>query len=313
MEIKTVFPSENKYLSRLLTLERPPEKLYYYGDLPEFSGESEPNPRFPLEEPGRPKTVAIVGARKMTAYGETLAFKFAKELAELGVIIVSGMATGIDTAAHRGALAANGRTIAFFGTQIDKIYPAENEGLFREILEKNGCVLSEYGVDADLGPRLGTNSFLLRNRLIAGVADAVIIVEADLRSGSLNTASHALEQGVPLFAVPGDVTRQMSRGCNGLFNKGASAITCVEDVLNAILPGSIRHKKKQKIEFFGSTPDETAVLKMLAKGITSGEEIVKKISEKDKKFDFSRFNIAITMLEVRGIVKREFSNQWILS
>ncbi len=310
MEIKSIFPKDNKYLCRLLSLEKPPKELYFYGKLPEFSGESEPSPRFPLEGLGRPKTVAIVGARKMTAYGETLAFKFAKELAELGVIIVSGMATGIDSAAHRGALAANGRTIAFLGTPINQVYPAENERLFREILEKNGCVISELAEDVEFYPK---TSFLERNRLISGISDAVIIVEADLRSGSLNTASHALEQGVPLFAVPGDVTRQMSRGCNGLFNKGASAAVCVEDVLNAILPGSVRHQKQQKIELFGSTPDETAVLKLLARGITSGEEIVKKIRKKDEKFDFSRFNVAITMLEVRGIVKREFSNQWILS
>ena len=313
MEIKRAFPKDNKYLARLNSLEKPPKELYYYGVLPELKGKSEPNPRFPLEGEGRPKTVAIVGARKMTAYGETLAFKFAKELAELGVIIVSGMAIGIDAAAHRGALAAGGRTIAFLGTPIDKIYPAENEGLFQEILDNNGAVLSEYAPGENIGPRLATDSFLNRNRLISGLSDAVIIIEADLRSGSLNTASHALEQGVPLFAVPGDVTRQMSRGCNNLFNKGAAAAVAVEDVLNAILPGSVRHQKKQKIELFGSTPDETAVLRLLVKGITSGEEIVEKISKKDSTFDFSRFNIAITMLEIRGIVKREYGNQWVLS
>ena len=313
MEIRDIIPSKSAYLKRLNSLEKPPEKLYFYGKIPDFSGENEPNPRFPLEGVGRPKTVAIVGARKMTAYGEALAFKFAKELAELGIIVVSGMAIGIDSAAHRGALAANGRTIAFLGTPIDKIYPSENEGLFREIIEKNGCVLLEYGPGLKLNKRLKTDSFLNRNRLISGISDAVIIVEADLRSGSLNTASHALEQGVPLFAVPGDVTRQMSRGCNGLFNKGATAMTCVEDVLNAILPGSIRHQRKQKVELFGSTPDETAILRVLAKGVSSGEEIVDKIREKDKKFDDSRFNVAITMLEIRGIVKREYSNQWILS
>jgi DNA processing protein len=310
MDIKEVTPKENDYLARLSVLEKPPERLYYYGDLPKCSGEMRPNPRFPSELVGRPKTVAIVGARKMTAYGETVAFRFAKELAALGVIIVSGMAVGIDAAAHRGALAAGGRTIAFLGTPINNIYPAENEKLFCGILENGGAVLSEIPADGKYYPK---TSFLERNRLIAGVADAVVIVEADLRSGSLNTAAHALEQGVPLFAVPGDVTRQMSRGCNGLFNKGASAAVSVEDILNAILPGSIRLQRKQKIELFSSTPDETAVLRVLATGITEGEEIVGKIARDDQKFDFSRFNIAITMLEVRGIVKRELGNQWILA
>ncbi|MBQ6486373.1 DNA-processing protein DprA [Candidatus Saccharibacteria bacterium] len=313
VEFKEILVEKSDYLERLKYLKDPARKLYFYGRIPEFSGKLGANPRFPAEKEGRPRTVAIVGARKMTAYGETWAFKFARELAEAGVIIVSGMALGIDTAAHKGALAGGGRTIAFLGTPIDKVYPAENKELFREILEKGGAVLSEYAPGEDLGPKLKTNSFLNRNRLISGISDAVIIVEADLRSGSLNTASHALEQGVPLFAIPGDLSRQMSRGCNQLFNKGASAITCVEDILNAVLPGSIRHQKAQKIELFGSTPDETEILRILAKGTTSGEEILEEIQKKESKFDISRFNIAITMLEIRGIVKREYGNQWILS
>lgn len=313
MEIKTIFPEKSPFLERLKYLKKPPKELYFYGKIPDFSGDLSPNPRFPNEKKGRPRTVAIVGARKMTVYGETWAFKLARELAGMGVVIVSGMALGIDAAAHRGALSVNGRTIAFLGTPIDKIYPTENKKLFEEIIEKEGCVLSEYEPGVDRGPYLKTDSFLLRNRLIAGISDAVIIVEADCRSGSLNTASHALEQGVPLFAVPGDLSRQMSRGCNQLFNKGASAVTCVEDVLNAILPGSIKHQKKQKIELFGSTPDETEILKLLAKGLTSGDEIREKIAEKQPDFDVSRFQIAITMLEIRGIVKRGYANQWILS
>lgn len=313
MEIKRIIPSESKYLSRLEYLKKPPEELFYYGEIPEFTGETEPNPRFPLEGKGRPKTVAIVGSRKMTAYGETHAFRFAKDLAELGVIIVSGMAIGIDAAAHKGALAGGGRTIAFFGTAISQVYPAENKGLFREILDHGGCVLSEYGPDVEIGPKLRTNSFLKRNRLISGISDAVIIIEADERSGSLNTASHALEQGVPVFALPGDVTRQMSRGCNALFNKGASAITSSEDVLNVLFSGSIRHQKKQKIELFGSNPDEKAILKAISRGYTSGDEMITEIRKKTPDFDVSRFNVAITTLEIKGVVKRELGNQWILS
>lgn len=310
MEIKEVFLSDSDYLKRLEYLEDSPNKLFYYGEIPKNEGDLESSSRFPLEGKGRPRTVAIVGARKMTAYGEAWAFKLAKELAEMGVIIVSGMAVGIDAAAHRGALAGGGRTIAFLGTPINKIYPAENAGLFREILDKNGCVFSEIAVGEKYYPK---TSFLERNRLISAISDAVIIIEADLRSGSLNTASHALEQGVPLFALPGDVSRQMSRGCNQLFNKGASAVNCVEDVLNVLFSGSVRHRRKQKIDLFGSTPDETEVLKALSCGISSGEEILDKIRKKKPNFDVSRFNMAITMLEIRGIVKREYNNQWILS
>lgn len=301
--------SDSKYLARLEFLERPPERLYYYGKIPEFAGEGEPSVRFPQEGRGRPKTVAIVGARKMTTYGETWAFKFAKELAELGIVVVSGLATGIDSAAHRGALAGGGRTVALLGTPIDKIYPAENQSLFESILAEDGCVLSELAAGAKYYPK---TTFLERNRLIAGLSDAVIVVEADLRSGSLNTASHALEQGVPLFAVPGDLSRQMSRGCNSLFNKGATAITAIEDVLNVIFSGSVKSRKREKMKLFGSTPDETMVLEVLSLGVCAGEEILKSIKEKDTDFDVSRFNIAITMLEIRGIVKRDLNNQWLL-
>ena len=314
MEIKSISISESKYFSRLEFLKDPPERLYYYGVLPEFSGELPVNPRFPLEGEGRPRTVAIVGSRKMTAYGETWAFKLAKELAELGVIIVSGMALGIDAAAHRGALAGGGRTIAFFGTPISQIYPPENKRLFQDIIEQEGCVLSEYPPDIDLGPKLRTNSFLLRNRLIAGISDAVIVVEADERSGSLNTASHALEQGVPLFAVPGDLSRQMSRGCNLLFGKGALAITSADDVMSVIFPGSTKRKRrKTKTEMLASSDDEKAILYAISRGMTSGEEILKALREEWPLFDVSRFNIAITTLELKGVVKREYGNQWILA
>ena len=153
MEIKSIFLSKSKYLDRLSYLKKPPEKLYYYGKIPEYNGVSELNSRFPAEGVGRPKTVAIVGARKMTAYGEAWAFRFAKELAELGVIVVSGLATGVDAAAHRGALAAKGCTIAFLGTPIDKVYPAENQRLFEEILAQGGCVLSELCAGAEYHPR----------------------------------------------------------------------------------------------------------------------------------------------------------------
>ncbi|MBP5512180.1 DNA-processing protein DprA [Candidatus Saccharibacteria bacterium] len=313
MDIKDIIPAESEYLKRLTYLQDPPEKLYYYGEIPSCNRGTEPNPRFPLEKPGRPKTVAIVGSRKMTAYGETWAFKLAKELAELGVIVVSGLAIGIDAAAHRGALAGGGQTIAFLGTSISKVYPAANRDLFQEIIKQHGCVLSENAPGVEIGPKLRTSSFLKRNRLISGLSDAVIIIEADLRSGSLNTASHALSQGVPVFALPGDVTRQMSRGCNGLFNKGAAAVTSVEDVLSSLFSGSIKHQKRQKIELFGSTPDETAVLKAMSRGSDTGEEIILEVRKKTPDFDVSRFNVAITTLEIRGIVKREYGNRWILS
>ncbi|MBP5675232.1 DNA-processing protein DprA [Candidatus Saccharibacteria bacterium] len=311
MEIKGILPHNSKYLKRLDYLKKPPERIYFYGCLPEFSGDLPINPRFPKEGTGRPRTVAIVGSRKMTAYGESWAFKIAKELAELGVIIVSGMAIGIDSAAHRGALSGGGRTIAVLGTPINRIYPPENKKLFEEIIAQNGCVMSEVKPGVKMGPELRTNAFLERNRLIAGLSDVVIVVEADERSGSLNTASHALEQGVPLFAIPGDLSRQMSRGCNRLFNKGASAFTDVSDIVSALFPGRTT-KKRVKMETISGSADEKAVVSAILDGLTSGEEILSEICKNEPDFDVSRFNIAITTLELKGVVKRELGNQWIL-
>ncbi len=311
MDFYQITPVESGFTWRLSYLKKPPKMLYFYGKMPENAKNGVKSGRFPKEPIGRAKVVAIVGARKMTAYGESIAFKIARELAELGVIVVSGMAIGIDTAAHRGALAGGGKTVAFLGTGIDKIYPQENYDLFEEIIRTGGAVISEYGPGAAIGGRMKT-TFLERNRLISGVADAVIVVEADVRSGSLNTAVHALEQGVPLFAVPGDLGRQMSQGCNNLFSKGAAAYTCVEDVLNVLFPGGVKHRAKAKCEFSG-TEDEKIVVSAVSKGLYQGEEIIKFCCKKEADFDITRFNIAVTSLELKGVLKREYGNKWILA
>ncbi len=310
MDIKKIRPSDSDYLRRLDFLEDPPKKLYYYGELPENNAGYEGSARFP-KEIGRPKTVAIVGSRKMTEYGKNIAYKIARELAENEVIIVSGMATGIDSMAHEGAMAGGGKTLAFLGTEIDNIYPKCNINLFERIITSHGAVFSEYPPGEKLGMRLKANSFLHRNRLISGISDAVVIVEADLRSGSLNTASHALEQGVPVFAVPGDWSRQMSRGCNGLFNKGASACTSSEDILKILFEGKTRKIKQTKVDL-GNTEDEKKIIKLLKRGVYDGEEILKELKITDPEFNISRFNISITTLEIRGVIKRGGGNLWIL-
>ena len=246
--------------------------------------------------------VAIVGSRKNTAYGEEVAFKAAYELAKRGVVVISGMAIGIDGIAHRGALAAGGMTVAVFGTPIDKIHPGCHVGLAREIVEKGGALISEYPVGAKLNYK---RSFLERNRLISGLADVVIVVEANERSGSLNTAMHALEQGRDLFAVPGDINRPLSRGCNKLIAQGANPYTGVEDVLGILFPEG--EKKVAQGELFGDGPLETAVLRALSTGEREGEELLK-ISG----LTVSEFNRTVTMLEIKGRVKSLGMNKWCL-
>ena len=156
-----------------------------------------------------------MGSRRCTRYGEAIAYKTAYELAEKGIVVVSGMAYGVDSFAHRGCLDAGGTTIAVLGTPIDNIYPVSNRDLAKRILAK-GAIMSEYP------PGFETRNwhFLERNRIVSGLADALLIVEASDHSGTLTTAALALDQGKDVFVVPGDITRPMSVGCNRLISQG---------------------------------------------------------------------------------------------
>lgn len=316
MEYKDITPVNSPFLARLNYLEEPPEKLYFYGKIPEFDGKTEASVRFP-DEIGRPKTVAIVGSRKMTNYGKEIAFRISAELASRGVIIASGLALGIDATAHKGALSVGGKTIAFLGTEITKIYPPRNKGLFEEIIKSGGAVFSEYAPGDAPGYRLGTDSFLRRNRLISGISDAVIVVEADERSGSLNTACHALSQGVPLFAIPGDINRQMSQGVNRLFNKGATAIFSADDVLEILYKKKPRRKKtileNLEAKNLVETEDEGLVVKALVSGARYNTEILEYIKEETSDFDAGRFMTAVTTLEIKGVIHSLDGNGWEIS
>lgn len=317
MKNKSIHPCDCQFLQRLSYIALMPKMLYYYGNFPEpINGDR--SIRFPGEV-GRPKTVAIVGSRKYTSYGENYAYKISYELAKLGVIIVSGLAYGIDSIAHRAALDAGGKTVAILGTAIDRIYPAPHRPLAEEIVKKDGAVMSEYAPGERTDARY---SFLDRNRLIAGLADIVVVIEADYKSGSLNTAAHALENGVPVFALPGDVDRQMSRGCNGLFNKGAAAITSIEDIVTILFDGkSKNHKSELKQD--GDSEIETMVIRAISRGIRDGEKIVEYMNSDDnperieykisEPFLVRDFNVCITMLELKNRVRRLYGNEWMLA
>ncbi len=273
----------------------------------------------------RPKTLAIVGTRKPTAYGREIAYELAYAAAKRGVVVISGLAYGIDSIAHRGALDAGGVTVAVLGTPIDQIYPRAHLGLAEEIVAKAGCVMSELAPGAEFHAKA---CFLQRNRLISGLADVVVIPEAAERSGSLNTAAHALEQGREIFAVPGDITKPMSAGCNRLIRQGAMPYLGVEDVLEVLFPPESKYKKSAKVgqkmaydgvngagvlgsvdepALRGDTLAETAILRALASGLRDGEEILAKtgISVVD-------FNQSTTMLELKGQIRALGANRWCL-
>ncbi|HSQ51563.1 MAG TPA: DNA-processing protein DprA, partial [Nitrospiraceae bacterium] len=175
--------------------------------------------------------VAIVGARRATAAGRTVTEELSHDLAEAGITVVSGLARGVDAAAHRGALAAQGRTIAVLGCGIDRTYPPEHERLRRQI-EERGAILSE----TPMGSPPHSHHFPRRNRIISGLSLGVVVTEAAIGSGSLITARLAAEQGREVFAVPGFVKEDTSRGTNALLKEGAALIERAQDVIDAILP-----------------------------------------------------------------------------
>jgi DNA processing protein len=205
--------------------------------------------------------VAVVGSRNPTEYGRSATERIGRDLARQGITVVSGMARGIDSISHQGALSGRGRTIAVLGSGIDVIYPPENKGLYQEIAAR-GAVISEF----PLGTHPDGVNFPARNRIISGLSLGVVIVEATLRSGSLITANLALEQGREVFAVPGNVSSPRSRGTNMLIKKGAKLVEEAQDVLEEILPQLTTSRKGR--EERDETPaylseDERKVLDLL--------------------------------------------------
>jgi DNA processing protein len=173
--------------------------------------------------------VAIVGSRRTTLYGQSVAKKLGAELARLGFCVVSGLARGIDTAAHEGALSVGGKTAAVLGTGIDIIYPSENLGLYRQIAE-TGAILTEF----PFGRKADKQSFAMRNRIVSGISEAIVVVESDVSGGAMITARFAGEQGRLIFAVPGRIDQATSHGCHQLIRDGATLLTGVDDILSEL-------------------------------------------------------------------------------
>lgn len=172
------------------------------------------------------KAISIIGCRQATSYGKSIGFKMSSDLAKIGITIISGMAKGIDAVAHMGALKANGKTIAVLGSSFDNIYPKENYSLYKNILLNGGAVISEYPPFS----KIEKSNFVQRNRIISGLSDGVLVVEARRRSGSNITVDFALEQGKDIYAIPGNIDVPTSQGTNILIKEGAIPVTNVEDI-----------------------------------------------------------------------------------
>lgn len=284
MKINKISPDRNRYINILTSVETPPKQIYYIGTLPAK----------------RQPTVAIVGTRKPTTYGKEVATKLAYELAQRGVIIVSGLALGIDAIAHRACLDAGGTTLAVLGNGLHKIYPHTNRALGERIVNQGGAVLSEFEEGIEPLPF----NFLKRNRIVSGLADVVVIIEAASRSGTLNTAMHALNQGREVCAVPGNITSPLSAGCNGLIRQGATPVTSSADILELLALSSPETTAQASLPL-GATPLETRIISLLQEGVRDGNELQQKSGASP-----SEFSSALTMLEIAGTITALGANQW---
>lgn len=283
MKSNTFTTDDHEYLQRLKTVALKPKIVYALGEPPSTAR----------------LTVAIVGTRRPTPYGKRVSFDFAYKLAQQGITIVSGLAYGVDAAAHRGALAAGGHTIAILAHGLDTVYPTGHSKLASDIISSGGCLLSEY---AD-GTSVMKHRFLERNRLVAGLADVILVVEAGKQSGTASTIQYALDQNKEVFAVPGPIDSAASAGTNRLIQQGAHPALHPQDVLEVIAPGRKLVEKPPQ----GETSAETQLLMLIYKGPGDTQQL-----SQSSGLDVQVLSQTLTMLEIRGRIRRTPDGQWSL-
>jgi DNA processing protein len=274
------------YPPRLLNIYDPPPVLYVKGEI--------------LEEDQW--AVAVVGTRGATVYGKEAARRIAGGLARNGLTIVSGLARGIDSEAHRAALDAGGRTIAVLGSGVDIIYPAEGRRLAQAVVER-GALVSEYAIGTP--PEAG--NFPPRNRIISGLALGVVIVEAGERSGALITADYALDQGREVFAVPGNIFRKKSKGTNNLIQQGAKPVLSVEDVLEELNLTMV----SQQAEVRAIVPENETEAALL-EYITADPVHVDEIGQKSG-LPIAQVSSTLALMELKGMVRQVGGMNYVLA
>jgi DNA processing protein len=248
-----IMREDSRYPGLLREIHDPPRRLWVQGDC-DFGG----------------LLVAVVGARECTPYGEKATYELSRDLARAGVTVVSGLAYGIDTAAHKGALDGGGKTVAVLGCGIDLPYPARNQGL-KEKIAANGTVVTEFAPGTEASPW----TFPQRNRIISGLSRGVVVVEGGVKSGSLITADFALQQGREVFAVPGPITSPQSEGPNRLIQNGAKLVLSVADILDELgasaqLPLTDRPSSEDDSE----SREALTVLKLLNEGSKHMDDLI---------------------------------------
>ncbi len=269
--------TDKNYPEILKHIPNPPKKLFVRGEI------------LPKDK----TAIAIVGARKHTSYGKQVAYDFAYALAKSGVTIVSGLALGIDSEAHKGALDAGGRTIAVLGSGIDdnSIYPYSHKSLAERVI-KNGALISEYEPGTPALP----HQFPQRNRIVSGLSLGVLVVEAKEKSGSLITAKLALEQGKDIFAVPGPIFSKMSEGTNKLIQQGAKLVLTPNDILEELEIAGVKIKEKDDQPELSE--QEKKIYEILKNENLDADGIIRK-----SKMPASEVLTILTMLELKNVVK----------
>jgi DNA processing protein len=284
MKVKKLTPHNAAYPLPLRNIASPPDDLYYLGANPE-------------DWLSRPR-IAIVGSRQVSPYGKQITLSLAQALAERGIVIISGLALGVDGLAHSACLEAGGTTVAVLANGLDAVYPASHSQLAERLLRAGGTIISEYPV----GTPSFKQHFIARNRLIAGLADAVLITEAHEKSGSLHTARFALEQGKEVLSVPGNITSPTSVGTNNLIKSGAVPVTSVEDILYMLGADHLPVEAKRRT---GDSQVEQAVIDLLYDGTSDGHELLAHSG-----LPAIEFAQVLTMLELSGKIRPLGNNHW---
>lgn len=282
MKINSISTDKHKYLKGLLSIAQVPKMLYTAGILPDA----------PIA------TVAVVGTRSPTIYGKQVAFDFAYKLAKAGIVVVSGLAYGIDRIAHEAALEAGGTTVAVLAHGLDTLYPAAHQRLAEQIIAHGGALISEY----PSGTPAMKHHFLERNRLVSGLADALIVIEAGERSGTSATIMYALDQGKEVFAVPGPITSPQSVGPNRIIQQGAYPALSAEDILRIIAPQVLTKGGPVPM---GETPEQSIILQLLRNGLTEGDRLLDASG-----LSPALFSETLTLLEIQGLIRPMGANRW---
>lgn len=245
--------------------------------------------------------VAIVGSRKASQYGRNVTYDLATKLSRADVVIISGLAFGIDSYAHKAALEAGGCTLAVLPTPLDKISPASHHYLAEEILSNGGALISEY----ENASEIRKLNFIARNRIVSALADVLVITEAARNSGSLHTARFALEQGKTVMAVPGNINSPTSEGCNNLIKSGAAPVTAVSDIFFTL---GIEQSALRPAKIFKGTPQQQQIFKLIADGVKEQEELAAV-----SRLTVPEISSTLTDLELQGYIRPMGGGAWTIA